>query len=256
MDHREAKGLLLDFVVGDLDQNLRSDVTSHIEACVDCRAWLETHDLLATGSEVGPSSEHPDSEFLALCAVRSAEEDEPGVRKVRQHIEECESCRREMELVRSAVLEARPEGAGSAGKRHPNPSFSWWRAAAAACVVAVAVKVFLPGDTTRRPGHIGVQQTDTTITADELLHAWRGSPGEVFSEDEIEGIRLIEADGSLTMNRVKIKDGAKVTIRAGDAVAFGNGFQIGTKAQVIVEVSQSDPALGNRGLKARKEKSG
>ncbi len=138
MDHREAKRHLLDFVAGDLDQGTRNAVTSHVERCVDCRAWLETHDLLASASEVDSSSDHPDSELLALCVVRPEEGNKPGRAAVRRHLESCARCRREMELVRDAVLDARPEVARPSGAIHPKPSHSWWRLAAAACVVAVA----------------------------------------------------------------------------------------------------------------------
>jgi len=42
----------------------------------------------------------------------------------------------------------------------------------------------------------------------------------VITEEEINGTRVIEAEGSLTLSRVKITDGAKVTIFAGDVVAW------------------------------------
>ena len=254
MDHREAKRHLLDFVAGDLDTRSRSAVTSHIEECVDCRAWLETHDLLASASEMDSSSDHPDSELLALCAVRPEEGNEPGRAAVRRHLESCARCRREIELVRDAVMEARPEAAGPAGAIHPKPSPSWWRAAAAACVVAVALG-WLTVET-RRPGHVDSRPNDTVMTMDELLQTRPDFPGEEISGVEIEGTRLIEADGNLTLNQVKIKDGARVTIRTGGVVAFGNGFQIAPQAQLIVEVSPGDPAREYRGSKARKEESG
>ena len=236
MDHREAKRLLLDFVTGDLDQRSRSDVTSHIEECVDCRAWLKAHDLLAAAAEENPTGEHPDSELLSLCAVRPGEEDEPGELEVRQHIEDCESCRREMDLVRSALLEARSENADSVRTRHPIPLYPWWRVAAAAFVVAVAVKVFLPVET-RHPEDVDLGQNESAATMDEVSRFQPGSPGAIISDEEIEGVRLIEADGSLTLSQVKIKDGARVTIRAGDVVAFGNGFQVGPEAQMTVTAS-------------------
>ena len=233
MDHREAKSLLLDYVAGDLDQKSRSAMTSHIEECVDCRAWLETHDLLAIASEVNSIGNHPDSELLSVCAVRPADDYEPGMIEVREHLETCESCRREMELVHRAVLNSRPEGERLARDRHSIRSYSWWHVAAAACVVAVAFKVLLPVGM-RHPGAVGFEPNETSVTMDEMLRLHPGSSEVWISEEEIAGIRLIEADESLTLSQVKIREGARVTIRSGDVVAFGNGFQVGPGARLTV----------------------
>ena len=66
---------------------------------------------------------------------------------------------------------------------------------------------------------------------------------EEISDTEIEGTRLIEAEGSLTISQVRIKDGARVTIHAGDSVAFGNGFQVGPETRVSIGAGRGRPMI-------------
>jgi hypothetical protein len=61
-----------------------------------------------------------------------------------------------------------------------------------------------------------------------------------ISDRVIEGTQLIQAKGSITISHVRIKDGARVTIHAGDGVAFGNGFQIGPETRVSIGVGPPD----------------
>jgi hypothetical protein len=78
------------------------------------------------------------------------------------------------------------------------------------------------------------------------VEAYLEAPLELFSEAEIDGIRLIETQGDLVISRTKIKDGAQVTIRAGESVAFGNGFQIGQRVRIAVGGNPSDPSAKTR----------
>ena len=255
MNHREAKGLLAEFAAGDLDSRLRREVARHVQDCLDCRSWLETHDLLATASDVSRFSEHPESNLVAAFAVEGAQDDEPGGREMSRHIETCESCRLEMELVRAAVLEARAKTAAPALASRREHSYGWWYSIAAACVVAIAIKLLFPGGA-GRPGHVESPQPDISMAIDSAPDAPHGSPGLEIAEEEIEGTRLLEADGPLTLNRVKIKDGAEVTIRAGQLVAFGNGFQVGPGARVTVDVNSVNLGRQHGGSTSSKDRGG
>ncbi len=204
MDHREAKMLLVDLVAGDLNQASRNAVTSHVEECVACRAWLEAHDLLASLSAMDTNLDHLDSEFLALCVVQPEVQDQPGNSDDLQHLESCVSCGSEMELVREAVEEARADGAGSNRAIRPGKSRSWWYVAAAACGVAIALRFFFPTESANRRS-VDPEQRTAVASVDESLQPSPVSLEKTISEEEISGTRLIEGDGSLMLSRVKIE---------------------------------------------------
>ena len=239
MDHREAKRLLVDLAAGELDQSTRNEVTAHVEECVACRAWLETRDLLASLAPVENGIEHPESDLLAEAAARPEALDEPGGSVVREHLEICASCRREVELVRDALLASRPDAAHPGFVGGPRQSRRWWYVAAAAFIGVIALRFFLPAETTNRRV-VDLQPGGAVAPVVESTGTWTGSPVESITGEEINGTRLIEAEGSLTLSRVKITDGAKVTIFAGDVVAFGDGFQIGSGTSVTVGTVQSE----------------
>lgn len=236
MDHHEAEGYLLDFASGALDGSVRNAVISHVENCVDCRAWLETYDLFAGKPATHQGSDHPDSELLSRCAVCLEELNEPENLMLREHLEGCVSCRHEVKLVREAVQSARPEAPCSTRTVLPRPSYPWWRLVAAACVAGLALGLFFAAET-RNPERAGVRFNDSEIGIDERRQPRPDASVEEIFEKELGGTRLIEVEGSLALNRVRIKDGARITIFAGDVVAFGNGFQIGPQTRVTVGVN-------------------
>jgi hypothetical protein len=241
MDHREASEHLIDLAAGRLDGSTRDAVTRHVESCDDCRAWLEAHDLLASALEAPTEGEHPDSELLALCAVRSEEEFEPDRVGLRSHLEICDRCRHEVELVRAAVLDARPAATPAAAPPPARVFSPRWMYAAAAGIAAAAIGSLLVSGLWQEQTH-GLGPTEVVSTSAEAPAVdGFATPPEQFSEAEIEGTRLIETQGDLVISRTKIKDGAQVTIRAGESVAFGNGFQIGQQARIAVGGDPVDP---------------
>lgn len=233
MDHHDAQRHLIDFVDGRLDQRARDELNAHVESCIDCRSWLETHELLACAFDSGPGAGHPDSELLALCAIRPEEIDEPGRSEIGRHLEACAHCRRDVELVRDAVLEVRPKGSVPARLTRTLPAAPWLAVAAAICIVGVALWLSLPF-ATNRPILPDSRSYDIATHVETSRSSPMGSPREALEEMELEGTQFIEAEGRLTLSRVKIKDGAKVTINAGEGVAFGDGFQIGSGAVVAI----------------------
>jgi hypothetical protein len=247
MEHREATEHLLDFVAGGLGRASRDAVTRHVASCSDCRDWVETHDVLASALEVPPERGHPDSEVLALCAVRSEEEYEPDRFGLRIHLEGCARCRREVDLVRSAVLDARPTEIPTTVSGESRKVSPQWTYAVAASLAAAAIGTLLvvglwqgrnPGD---RPSKV------VSTSAEAPVRDGVEPTQEEFLEAEIGGIRLIETQGGLIISRTKIKDGAQVTIHAGKSVAFGNGFQIGQRARIAVGGNPGDPSAKSRG---------
>jgi len=232
MNHREIEGYLPDFAAGELDEAKRATVVSHIDECEECQSWLETHDLLFTAISQREENQHPTSEILALCVTRPEEEYEFNGADLDHHLNDCEDCRKDLERVCDAVRAARPSPSSFA---HTSPSkltSSWWRVAAAGILgVGIGSLLILGTLGVDQPDTVFLESSDQSSGSDE-----RGTDSvrEEISDTEIEGTHLIEAEGSLTISQVRIKDGARVTIHAGDSVAFGNGFQIGPETRVSI----------------------
>jgi len=235
MNHRDAEHYVVDFAEGVLDGRLLGDLTLHVQGCSECQEWLDTFDFLANSVDRSGGGEHPDSHLIALCAVRAEEEFEPDRSDLHQHLETCSQCRQEVELIKTALYQARPEGESKAPPRKPVSAGQWWKAAAAAALLGIAITALL-GPSLRH----GEQPVDVSpMIASTALAEPGGGPGlpvTEFAEAEINGKRLIESDGSLTFTETKINEGAVVTIHATQTVAFGNGFEIGPQTRVEVGV--------------------
>ena len=132
--------------------------------------------------------------------------------------------------MRNAVVEARSESETEhpVPSARPDSSLAWWQLAAAACILAVAVKVIVPYTTLYLEPDIP-RPRDIAVKIEETEQPRTGALGTTMSEEEIGGTRIIQAEGSLTLSDVKIMDGARVTIRANEVVAFGNGFRSDAK---------------------------
>jgi hypothetical protein len=52
---------------------------------------------------------------------------------------------------------------------------------------------------------------------------------------ELEGTRVIESHSDLRISDSRVKDGARVTIRAAGGVAFGDGFSVESGASLAVD---------------------
>jgi hypothetical protein len=232
MRHRDAVAYLPDFALDSLDASTRAAVESHVDRCAACKSWLKTHEFLAETLIGSPDREHPDSSLLALCAVRPEEEYELDRSGFNHHLEICGECREDLERVRDAISAARPATARAAHATSPKLISSWWRIAAAAIAGLAIGSLFTFGPW--RVGPHDPEPIEIPIQSDESSDVEPSSKPEEVSGIEIEGNRLIEAERALTITKVKIKDGARVTIRAGEVVAFGDGFQIGRGTRVAV----------------------
>jgi len=257
MRHRIAIRHLTEYAAGTADPEIESAVSAHLTTCVECRRWLETHDLLA--EELGREREddrtsHPESAALALCAIRPEEVYESDRRDLREHLDSCARCRDEMRAVREALLSARPahgpaeSPAHAADSRGLSPRI--W--ASAATIVGILlgsgfVLVFLLSDP--RPTDVPPPRIDDgAATAADTTPALQ-SPTIMAGED-LEGNRVISAE-SLLVSDLTVKSGADVTFRSKRVVAFGSGFRVASGARLRVDTGDPDkrePPRGRHGL--------
>jgi len=256
MNHHSATEHLVEFAEGNLDGILLRDMTSHIDGCSDCQDWLEVHDFLANATSLHVEDEHPSSNIIALCAVRAEEEFELDRIDLHEHLQRCERCGREIELLRAAIQQARPAKDSSGSLRIPQLArTARWKVAAAAGFLGVAIGTLAGSVATHRESPVD-EPMRIAKPALVLPLGRLGPPDRKISDAEIEGERLIETDGNLTISETRIKAGADVTIHARNTVAFGNGFEIGPRARMAVQVSQDGIGKPNPGRKGGSSDSG
>ena len=238
MEHREAARHLTDLVDGTLDAGVMESVSNHVDQCQACRGWVDTYKNLARDLDPSREPHHPDSQTLAWYAVSPEEIHESERGRVAEHLERCDDCRGDLEDIRSAVVNARPP-LGELGQ--PTGRQVRWRrlAAAAAVVVAVGLITFVM----RPGGPWGGSAPDAVVSGATTETIVTDGVSGGLSDVEIAGTRLIEGGPRVTLERVMIAEGADVTIRAGDTVAFGNGFRVGNRARLHVTAgNQRQPA--------------
>lgn len=237
MNHREASLLLVDFTDRRLDERTRHELISHVKCCTACQGWLHSYDLLEDEADKkGFFGDHPESDLLAKWLVRPEDLDDPSCSLIERHIELCAVCQRDIEMVRTAVLEAKPDVDSAIEERRATPVSNWWKAAAAACIASMALWLVISFES-RRPSDFDLTTNDSATHVEEPYTGATNSGHQDLAGLEIDGTRLIETAGSLTLSKMKINDGANVTILAGGGVTLGNGFQIGSRALVEVGVS-------------------
>ncbi|OFW06363.1 MAG: hypothetical protein A3H96_22280 [Acidobacteria bacterium RIFCSPLOWO2_02_FULL_67_36] len=106
MDHRDAEPLLVDAAQGVLDPGQAAAFEAHVEACDDCRTWLETYRRLADAAAEDPAG-HPSSDLLARFAAVAAGISAAERAGVESHLVSCAACREDVRLARTALEEAR-----------------------------------------------------------------------------------------------------------------------------------------------------
>lgn len=238
MSHRDAVQLLPAFVSGELENGSAAALQVHLSQCSECREWVDAYATFERllGNDASPNREHPESELLALCVVRPEEEFEPGRERLREHLKCCPFCRRQVRALRDAVQQARPvhsEGGGHRRQREARKVRRRVLAAAALCILAVGLAVVYAS--------LDVQSKvseSTRINADPGVHRPKTEAAEQLSGLEIGDLRLIETDHRLVVSNVKVRPGGRVTFRAGEAIAFGDGFQIAEGGAVVVEAGR------------------
>lgn len=257
MRHRIAIRHLTEYAAGTAEPEIESAVSAHLATCVECRGWLETHDLLA--EELGHQRDddctaHPESALLALCAVRPEEVHESDRRDLREHLDSCARCREEMRAAREALLAARPtrgpveSPAYAADSR--GPSRRVWASAAAIVGILLGSASFLVALLSdHRPTEVASRRVNESATTGTDATVALQSPRIVTGED-LAGNQVISAE-SLVISDLTVKSGADITFRSKRSVAFGSGFRVASGARIRVDTGDAetrDPPPDRRGL--------
>lgn len=249
MKHAEAVQVLPELRSGGLDRAARAQVLSHLETCEDCRDWLATHDLLR--AELGGSAqseEHPDSGLLALCVVRSEELAEPDRQDLAGHLNHCPACQSELETVRSAVHAARPGSSVEGQAPSASPSAARQVARPLALAATVVVGVFLLA----MAWEWGILDNEDRRAAVETSPSPIGEMGdtepvEMLSGKDLQGTQTIRSESRLAASDLAVSPGADVSMKARDAVVFGDGFRVASGARLTVTAK----SVGGRSLEEK-----
>lgn len=235
MNHSIAVENLLAFAEGRLDGDLEPAVAAHAESCGACREWLETFQLLADGLSLAGEGGHLDSGLLARHAAQPHALSDFEAAYVEGHLATCRVCAEDLALVRAALgatgasAPMRSAGAGSSAVRLRRSRQVLVAAALSVAIVlgfVVGKGLFGGGSESRRgpDGPSVVEAAATEVQEDGHL-----------SGVELDGVRVIESRSNLRISDSSIKNGAKVKIRAGGGIVFGDGFKVESGASLAVE---------------------
>lgn len=256
MNHRTAVPCLSEYGIGILEPDTEEEIREHLDDCPTCREWLATRDLLAAklsrGRKTYLGEPHPDSDLLALCVVRPEEVLELDREGLRLHLEQCPTCREDLDLMRAAVREARPGARAINEAFVPRPAaYARARGYLAAALAAVllgggvlAASLYLrlsPRGAASPTGPPGVAQHPETglIQTEEL------------SSRDLDGTQVIDSETRLVISKLTVKSGANITFNSGEVVAFGDGFQVAEGARIAVAAGvPSSPGTKATGTRA------
>lgn len=242
MRHRDAIEYLPEHGSRSLDPVTEEELLLHAEHCEECKGWLLTRDFLA--SAYGPGhehhAEHPVSDLLALCVIRPEEVHEPDRKEVRLHLEQCGTCRHELDLARLAVLHGRPSAEAPRGRSvHPPPSRLLSRTgraiAAGLAVVLLGAGFFIGGVLVGRIDSAGSRVGEQPGVSNGL------DSTEELSGRDLDGTQILGAEGRLVVSKLTVRSGADITFQAGESVAFGDGFRVLSGARLRVASTGPDP---------------
>lgn len=106
MTHEDAQTLIEEYESGTLGPEQSAELRAHLASCEECRAEARIAASLrraaaATGEAL--LSDHPDAEELAGYALADNSFPLDVLARIQSHLEACETCRRELDLVREAA---------------------------------------------------------------------------------------------------------------------------------------------------------
>ena len=231
MVHAEAVENLLAYADGSLAPELRGALAAHTETCSGCAEWLETYAILSQGLALAGG--HPGSALLARHVARPHDLADAEAAFVEDHLDGCPDCSEDLAVLRSALRET-AWTAPTASRRSRDPGSYWMRhrreLVAAVLLVAVTVGFLVS---------FGLYRSESEVRAGaarlvQVGAATAPDATELFGMD-LEGNRVIESRSDLRISDSRVKDGARVRIRAGGGVAFGDGFRVESGASLAVE---------------------
>ena len=161
------------------------------------------------------------SEEIARFAAGLPDSNEAHAHRVRSHLEVCNQCAQELNITRNAIRHSRQSRRWRDRLRIDfpatlQPAVGWSLASAAVVAILLVVPVFLRSDHSLDPGNLQIT-------------------GRVLS-----GTQVVEARGSVLAERSQVGDEGEVTFRAGESVAFGEGFSVASGGRLQVEITESN----------------
>ncbi len=145
MRHEDAVFLLTDAWrgrLGELGGEARADLAAHVSDCSECRTMHETYRLLSAllRAEAGRDpGDHPAAKDLVAYALDPESLSMSETARIATHVNVCETCSSEAEMIRGAEASlaygGEPE-AGPASRKSPRRLYPNLRAAIAAGIVA------------------------------------------------------------------------------------------------------------------------
>lgn len=230
MNHHQATGLLADYGAGRCGGRQLELLEVHLADCSECRDWVGTYRELSAvaAGEPAASAAHADSDDLALYAVDAEQLGDAAQQKLRRHLSGCAACRSEFEATRTALARGR-------------------QAAESPALTAVR-------STFESPYRLGIAASVLLGLLVSVLHVARRADAPVAPPTMVKtilsGERLVEAERSMVVAAVEIDSGSAIVFRAGEMVAFDNGFVVGDDASFSVDVTRPSDRRrrnGNRG---------
>jgi|GEM_PF-5050514 len=120
----------------------------------------------------------------------------------------------------SEAQDSGPEGSNpTTSEGSPRAGFPGWGLLAAGALIALAAFLW-----TARSADQG-----STLSAGSDLY-----------EETIEGEMAIQSDDVLNMSSVRVAEGSRVTLTAGDVVALGDGFHVGNGTDLTIALSNDN----------------
>ena len=243
MRHREASRQLVDLLAGDLSADRQSELAEHLEICEECRDWSETYGFLSDSLRADDEADHPSSEQLAHLAVDAESLTAPERGQLATHLEECDECRRELELSREALAAGREEPAvARLPLRLPSRAVALRLALAASMALALGLAFIAnrSNSADHGPPAVSDAQLPGRPVAGALGAGQRaaahGDQDRRLDEEDLVGTQVIEAEGVLAANS-NVQSGSDITLRAGEMVFLGDGFSIGSSANLGIEIA-------------------
>ena len=210
MNHLKAADLLPMCVAGDLTPAEEEDLERHIERCAECSAWVATYSLLCEGlinADSDPNRCHLSGNDIATFSLSPGTLDSATRDRCSKHLDTCFVCRKESKIVQAAARGIRES---ESNDRRSRRSVFWPPRRSAVAAAAAALTLLVAAALIRI--HPQLEQS--------------------LEGDIINGVQTVKAEDFILVETTEIRFGALLELQS-PVVAFGNGFIVGTGAQLV-----------------------